>query len=90
MADMPDRVWLRVCGGGTRFPGHQGYVTVTGDSIATEGRTVYHRADLVDQMAAALREAITKVENDRTLWTPEWQVWLVGSRAALQAYEAAQ
>lgn len=52
---MPARAWLRPCGGGTRFPGHQSYVTVTGDSIVTEGRTVYIRADLVESLVEALR-----------------------------------
>jgi hypothetical protein len=55
---MPAKVWLRVCGGGTRFPGHQGYVTVTGDSIEAEGRTVYIRADLVEPLVEALRECV--------------------------------
>jgi hypothetical protein len=30
-----------------------------------------------------LVEAMTKVENDRTLYTPEWQMWLADARAAL-------
>lgn len=33
---------------------------------------------------AALREAAIKVENDRTLWTPEWQTWLIDARTALE------
>ena len=34
------------------------------------------------RILAVLEEAIIKIENDRTLWTPEWQVWLADARAA--------
>lgn len=39
------------------------------------------------QMAKALREAITKVENDRTLWTKQWCEWLIDARDALAISE---
>lgn len=95
ITDMPVRVWLRVCGGGTRFPGHQGYVTVTGDSIEHDRRTMYVRADLVEQMAEALR--FYSGVHEPGLSNPNAGPWGVNStdfgeraRAALQAYEAAQ
>ena len=36
----------------------------------------------------ALKEALTKQENDRTLWTPEWQMWAADARAALTQGDA--
>ena len=36
-----------------------------------------------DGLEKELTEALTKVENDRTLWSPEWQGWLLDARAAL-------
>lgn len=35
-------------------------------------------------MARLLNEATIKIENDRTLWTEEWQRWLADVRAILQ------
>lgn len=100
MADMPTRVWLRVCGGGTRFPGHQGYVTVTGDSIEEEGRTVYIRADIAEAMAEAL-DSIRQYGSDTLSGRvdgPDDRQWQRESvlemtrraRAALSSWEAGQ
>ena len=36
----------------------------------------------------ALNEALIKQENDRTLWTPEWQHWANDARTALAALDA--
>ncbi len=41
--------------------------------------------DRNEMLSARVHEAITKVENDRTLWTPEWQIWLADAKAALAA-----
>jgi hypothetical protein len=41
----------------------------------------------VAELEKALTEAVTKVENDRTMWNGEWQVWLLDARAALAAKE---
>lgn len=79
------KVWLRSCGGGTRFPGHQGYVTVVGDSIVTEGRTVYVRADLVEPLVEALRIIAGRQQCIDNLMSKADV-----ANAALQAYEAAQ
>ena len=35
-------------------------------------------------MRHVINEALTKQENDRTLWTPEWQIWASDARAALK------
>ncbi|SCM79800.1 hypothetical protein KL86PLE_90646 [uncultured Pleomorphomonas sp.] len=45
-------------------------------------------AGAAGRLAKVLDEAITKVENDRTLSVPEWQTWMVDACAALEAYKA--
>jgi hypothetical protein len=39
----------------------------------------------VAELSKVLAEAVVKVENDRTMWNGEWQVWLLDARAALAA-----
>jgi len=37
------------------------------------------------RLAALVKEALIKQENDRTMWVPEWQIWAVDARAALES-----
>jgi hypothetical protein len=54
---------------------------------AAECDTATARAETAERKLAEARkvlvEAMTKVENDRTLYTREWQMWLADARAAL-------
>jgi len=41
----------------------------------------------VERKDAVLNEALIKVENDRTMWSAEWLVWVQDARAALTSQE---
>ncbi len=44
-------------------------------------------ADRITALEAVVAEALTKVENDRTMWTEEWLIWAQDARAALNTQE---
>lgn len=50
--------------------------------IAAEAALAKAREDALT-MRRLVAEAVTKVTNDRTLWTPERQIWLIDANAAL-------
>jgi len=43
----------------------------------------WEAADRITALEAVVAEALTKVENDRTMWTEEWLIWAQDARAAL-------
>ncbi|KTQ96808.1 hypothetical protein NS226_06760 [Aureimonas ureilytica] len=46
-------------------------------------------ADQIASLTALVKEIMIRVENDRTLWTPDWQTWLVDARRATEAVPVA-
>ena len=38
----------------------------------------------VERLRKVVSEALTKVENDRTMWNEEWLIWAQDARAALE------
>ena len=42
----------------------------------------------VAAMRKLLTEALIKIDNDRTLWVPEWQIWSVDTNTTLADLEA--
>jgi len=76
-----------MCDADVDFPaGHRAGARVSYDSDSLQ---TYFESELADALAreAALRrvttEALIKVENDRTLWDGEWNVWAIDARSAL-------
>lgn len=50
----PQRVWLRVAGGGVTLPSGKSYVTMVGDDREQDRHVPYVRADVADRMKEAL------------------------------------
>lgn len=66
----PDRMWLRICGGGVTYPGCRPYTTMVGDSKEAVGHIEYIRADLVAELSEALKEieiALRKDSREKTI-----------------------